>query len=107
MVDTKTAIATELEVRGTTIHITGLITLKTVPQLRAEAVSLFTSQAHLEFDLEGVVGSDSAALALLTTWIREAKKQHKSIAFIHLPQQLIDMAHLSGLEKLLKVSSKK
>jgi ABC-type transporter Mla MlaB component len=77
------------------------MTLETVAHLQTVAQPLFISQPQLEFDLRGVSRSDSSALALLALWTRQAKTLNKKISFENLPQQLVEIAQLCGLEKIL------
>ena len=74
-------------------------------ELNADAVSCLCQQANLLFkqarvtvDLAGVARSDSVGLALLTDWLREAKKQARQIKFINPPAQMLAMAKVCGLE---------
>ena len=52
-------------------------------------------------DLNGVRRCDSAGLALLIQWMREARSQSVEIRFTNLPEQLIHIAETSGLEDIL------
>jgi len=44
---------------------------------------------------------DSALLALLLAWLREAKARTQPIAFAHLPESLLTIARLYGVDRLL------
>ena len=52
-------------------------------------------------DLAEVGELDSSALALLLAWLREARRQNRSIAFTNLPQGLTTIARLYGVAELL------
>lgn len=56
---------------------------------------------NIVFDFHEIVRSDSSALALLTAWARKARQLNKTIQFINLGPQLIDVAKLSNLDKVL------
>lgn len=86
------------------IVVNGALNFHTVPQLRELGDRLLTTQEQIIFDLEGVSKSDSSALALLTAWSRRAKQLGKIAYFIHLPPQLLDLAKLSNLDGVLKLS---
>ena len=44
---------------------------------------------------------DSSSLALLTSWLRYAKKCHKTITFQNLPKHLLDIAKLTDIDHLI------
>jgi len=56
-------------------------------------------------DLAEVGELDSSALALLLAWLREAKRQNRSLSFANLPQGLTTIARLYGVAELLPATS--
>lgn len=62
---------------------------------------LFAETALLDVDLSEVTHSDSAGLALLIEWMRQAQQLNKPIRFLNMPAQMLAMAEASGLEELL------
>jgi len=56
-------------------------------------------------DLAEVGELDSSALALLLAWLREAKRQNRSLVFANLPQGLTTIARLYGVAELLPATS--
>lgn len=62
---------------------------------------LFTQTSVLDVDLGEVIHSDSAGLALLIEWMRQAQKLNKPIRYFNMPAQMLAMAEASGLEELL------
>ena len=56
-------------------------------------------------DLAEVGELDSSALALLLAWLREAKRQNRSLTFANLPQGLTSIARLYGVAELLPATS--
>ena len=52
-------------------------------------------------DLKGVTRADSAGLALLVEWMRVAHRRHRNIAFRNIPAQMLAIAKVSGLERIL------
>ncbi|QLH43204.1 MAG: STAS domain-containing protein [Coxiellaceae bacterium] len=83
--------------------LSGKLSFATVPGLRIKGDQLLDKQHQLVFDFNDVVCQDSSVLALLTAWARKARAQHKHISFINLPQQLIDIAKASGLDRVLPI----
>ena len=55
----------------------------------------------IRIDLGGVTRSDSAGLALMLEWLREAREREVELHFINLPRQLLAIAGVSDLLPLL------
>ncbi len=58
----------------------------------------------ITIDLQGVGRSDSAGIALLVEWLRNAKSQNSDITFLNIPSQMLALTRLSGLEAVLGLS---
>ena len=83
-------------------RISGELTFATVPRLVQSAGMEFGSgQERLQIDLGGVSHADSAGLALLISWLRQARRQEIRILFCRVPEQLLKIARVSGLETVL------
>lgn len=83
------------------LKVSGTLNVETVPHLRAAGKQLIKTTQEPLFDLQDVTQCDSAALALLTAWTRDAKKMGKKARFVHLPLQMMAIAKLSALEGIL------
>lgn len=53
-------------------------------------------------DLGSVTYSNSAGIALLLSWLRTARKYKKNLQIISLPNNILTLAQVSGLDELLK-----
>lgn len=61
------------------------------------AVSLnFAKETNI--DLSHINSADSAGLALIIEWIKQGKRRDTKLTFKNIPQQLLTLAKLSGLE---------
>ena len=85
---------------GTTLTLSGPVTLENVAQVLQEGLQQIREGART-VDLGGVTELDSSLLAMLLTWLREAKQRSSEIAFANLPQGLETIARLYGVEGLL------
>ena len=85
------------------LTIDGELSFATVPKLRLLGCKFITEHQATIFDLQHVTAKDISGLALLTAWTRCANQIGKSIQFINLPAQLLDMAKLNGLKELLPI----
>ncbi len=78
------------------------LTFATTPQLYLQTGNMFnTPLPLLTFDLAGVTRVDSAGLALMLEWRREAQRRGKNIRFQNIPAQLAAIAKVSGLNGIL------
>lgn len=85
---------------GARMALSGPVTLANV------AAVLEEGRRHLEdgvesVDLAGVTEMDSALLALLLAWMREAKSRDRSLTLANPPQALSTIARLYGVDTLL------
>jgi phospholipid transport system transporter-binding protein len=81
----------------------GELSFATVPDLleRGRAVFAGGSSGPLELNLGGVTRVDSAGLALLIEWLKVARRARRSIVYVNVPEQMMAMARVSGLEGVL------
>ncbi len=79
----------------------GELSWQTVPELLRRAELRFEPQAGLVIDLAQVERSDSAGLALLTEWLRQARRQGARLSFANLPEQMRSLARVSGVLDIL------
>ena len=96
---------------GRKLLLSGPVTLANVAQVLEEG------RRHLDegrrrqdegvnvVDLGEVTEMDSALLALLLAWARDAKRRERSLAFANLPASLRTLAGLYGVEGLLAAVS--
>ncbi len=87
------------------VIVKGDLTFDTVTKLFDSAPQKFEQQSDLVINLAGVTRSDSAGLALVIEWIRFANKNRKSIVFQNIPDQMLAIAHASGLDELIPVQN--
>jgi len=60
-----------------------------------------TGSRDIQVDLKGITRADSAGLALLVEWLRESERAGKVITFTNVPEQLLAIARLCGLDEIL------
>jgi len=83
------------------ILVSGELTFDTAASGIDMTDQLFAEVDPLDIDLSEVSRSDSAGLALLIEWMRQAEKLDKPIRYFNMPAQMLAMAEASGLEELL------
>jgi len=82
----------------------GELSFTTVMALSRRSAALLSQSGELTLDLAGVTRTDSAGLALLVQWIRDARRRDQSIRFCNIPEQMMAIAQVVGLDKLLPVA---
>jgi phospholipid transport system transporter-binding protein len=87
--------------------VVGELNFTTVPTLSTRGKQLISASPMPIFDLRLTSSSDNAGLALLVGWMRYAKKLNKSLRFVNLPTQLLEIAKISGLTLPIKNLSTK
>jgi phospholipid transport system transporter-binding protein len=85
-------------------EVTGTVSFATIPELYKLGCQFISQVEAPIFDLQKITTEDNSGLALLTSLMRFAKQSDKIINFINLPNQLKDMAKLSGLDKILEIN---
>lgn len=83
--------------------ISGELSFASVPLLLDEGERKFLAAADgcITVDLKGVSRTDSAGLALLVEWMRRMRQRGHEITFANVPSQMLALARLSGLERVL------
>jgi phospholipid transport system transporter-binding protein len=85
---------------GPRMMVSGPVTLANVGSLLEEG-RRHLAEGVQTVDLGEVTEMDSALLALLLAWLRDAKARTQSIAFANLPESLRTIARLYGVDRLL------
>lgn len=81
--------------------VNGPVTFATAGALLDAGRSAFATQTAVMVNLEAVTRVDSAGLALLLEWLRLARAERRAMRFIALPDKLLAIARLSGVDGLL------
>ena len=87
------------DTRSYGIH--GPMTFESVTDLWGQSEQMFSDKSVLQIDLADVTRTDSAGLALLIEWLREATRQGGRVEFLNLPPQMLALAEAGGLEHVL------
>ena len=88
---------------GARLVLSGPVTLSNVAALLDEG-RRHLAEGVQTIDLGEVSEMDSALLALLLAWLRDARARDKSVVFANLPESLRTIAKLYGVDHLLPAS---
>ena len=85
---------------GDHLQISGRLTIETVTEIFDTALQP-NGKAGLVVDLGKVEAVDSAAVSLLLSWLRRAQRNQVTLCFHNVPDNLLSLAHLYGVAKLI------
>ena len=88
------------------LRLSGIVSLDTVVDYRNRLVELLkvNSAEVVTIDLREVEVHGSAILTLLISLVRESKKLQKKVIFNECPQDLLAVAHASGISDILELT---
>lgn len=82
-------------------QLAGELGFDTVARLLHAGERAFAPHPAVEVDMAGVTRCDSAAVALLLEWVRQAEARGARLAFRNLPGSIHAIASISDVEQLL------
>jgi len=93
-----------IQLDGAQAHVSGLMTIAAASELLVagrKAIEGAANGAAQTFDLSAVTEVDSAGLAVMFAWLREAKSRNVKLTFCNLPKSLNSLAAVYDVEALL------
>jgi phospholipid transport system transporter-binding protein len=78
----------------------GDLTFSALDKKTVSSFAFLTTGKQITLDLGRVGNADSAGLALMLEWIKHARSKRVQLRFRNIPEQLLNLAKLSGLDKL-------
>lgn len=88
-----------------TIEISGELDVDNVPARLRQSANWFATGQETVIDLKAVTRADSAGVALLLEWIRDARAANASLAFINTPPQMRAIIDFCALNELIPLRS--
>jgi len=88
---------------GARLVVSGAVTLGNAAALLEEG-RRHIAEGVQTVDLGEVNEMDSALLALLLAWLRDARSRNRALSFVNLPESLRTIAQLYGVDRLLPVT---
>jgi phospholipid transport system transporter-binding protein len=84
------------------LALSGELSMETVPGL-LRLDQWPQASGSINIDLQAVERADSAGVALLIEWQRQAHRRQQDLRFQNTPSQMLAIARLSGVDKLLSL----
>ncbi len=88
-------------------RIEGEVDFKSVMNLLHQSRVLFRGEERVRLDFSGVERTNSAGLALLIEWIKEARRGSWILELSNLPEGLMAMARICDVESLIQAAQYK
>jgi len=86
------------------LQVSGIVDFDNALDLRQQGERLISKAAdHCEVDFSRVTKAGSAALTLLFSWLRHSVNVQKTLVFTNLPDDLLGVAQVSGVDQILPV----
>jgi phospholipid transport system transporter-binding protein len=92
-----------IRAEGNRLSLSGPLTIATVAAVVDEGRDQ-VAEADQVVDLSGVTQVDSAALALLLSWVRVAKGAGRQLSIDHAPPALVSLASLYDVDTILPLA---
>ncbi len=81
------------------VVVEGNLTFSGIDKKLASTFAFLLGAKQVTVDLSGVCNADSAGLALIIEWIKYARSKKVQLKIKNMPEQILNLAKLSGLEK--------
>ena len=89
---------------GDAVHVQGELDFDSVARLWEITESLFQAEPIHRIDLSGVLRSNSAGVALMVEWLRQARRRQQPLAFVNIPKQMRAIIEVAELETVLPLA---
>ncbi len=83
------------------VEITGDLTFDTVAEIVSRGDEVLGDDGRITLDLRSVTRADSAGLALMVEWLREARRRGGRLQVVNMPEQMFSIAQMSKLDRVL------
>lgn len=83
------------------VQIAGDLTFETVGGLRERGAEVLQGEGDVILDLKAVTRADSAGLALMVEWLRQARRKDAGLRVVNMPDQMLAIARMSKLDSVL------
>lgn len=92
-----------IQADGARLSLSGPLTIVTVAALAAAGREQVAGGDRV-VDLSGVTQVDSAALALLLSWLRTSRAAGRQLSIDHAPEALVSLASLYDVDSILSLA---
>ena len=86
-----------------TVAVNGHVDFSNAAAVRYQGSRLIDTLPEVVIDLSSVTKSDSSCLAVISSWLRDSKQQHKKITITKTPKFLLDLGRVCGVSSILPI----
>lgn len=90
-----------------TIEVSGELDMADVPTRLRNSTEWFSAGQETVIDLGGVLRADSAGVALLLEWVRDAHDANASLTFVNAPAQMRAIIDFCALNDVIPLRSQR
>lgn len=90
-----------IEYKNNEFVLSGELDFCNVMSLYAKSLAHIAESKHLIFNFAQLTTSSSAGLALMVEWVKMAEREQKTIEFKSISADLVAIAAVSGLDKII------
>lgn len=94
---------TQNESQPARVALSGELDAETVPKRLRESEHWFDTAGQTVIDLSGVQRVDSAGVALLLDWVRDARAAHATLSFVNAPAQMRAIIDFCALNDVIQL----
>lgn len=81
----------------------GELTFRSAQSALHQVDDVFHEFPQVVFDLAGITRADSAGVGIMLAWLGRARCSGSHLEFVNLPEQLVAIAHVAGVDGMLRV----
>ena len=89
---------------GDTVQVHGELDFDSVARLWERVGPLFRTDPIHRIDLSEVSRANSAGVALLVVWLRQARQQRRDLVFVNVPAQMRAIIEVADLDTVLPMA---
>lgn len=89
---------------GDTLRVRGELDFDSVTDLWEHVGPLFRTDPIRRIDLSEVSRANSAGVALLVVWLRQARQQRQDLVFVNVPAQMRAIIEVADLDTVLPMA---
>lgn len=95
----------KLDLDKDTLLVSGKLDFSNARKISEQGRAMLKDIEKIKVDLSDLQQSDSSGLAVFIDWIRFAKSKQKDLLLIQVPQFIIDLGRVSGIDTILPIDN--
>lgn len=80
----------------------GELTFRSAQAALRQVDEAFDAYPRVTFDLGDISRADSAGVGIMLAWLARVRQTGSRLTFVNMPEQLMAIAHVAGVDSLLR-----